>query len=222
MPRKLKNSIDVDTLVTEYLSGISVKKLAKRYECSRRAINKRLIAAGISIRNVSQANQLHSDSLTSAEKRRKAEAAHAAVRGKKVNLDVLETIALSKERSPIFSKYELMLYNELTTRGIHAVPQKAFSKFNVDFYIPERGIIVEIFGGWHDSPKAIKCFEDKSALLLGKGYSIIVCWSAGVFDAVKVCNYIESLTASKDARHYIIRGNARPSKIGLTKINFRL
>lgn len=228
MPRKLKNNIDVEVLAAEYLSGMSTNKLSKKYECSRRAIERRLVASNTTLRNICQANKMHSDSLSSEEKSRKAEAAHDAVRGVKRTVSDLESRAASKERNPILSKYELVLHKELLSRGITAIPQKAFSKYNVDFALPDNKLIIEIFGGWHNSPKAIKNFENKSSLLFKDGWTIVVCWSAGVFDAKKVCDYIESLTLGlndglkNQNRHYVIRGNARPTKIGSKIINFKL
>lgn len=222
MPRKLKHDLDISELSRDYLTGASINQLSKKHECSRRTIERRLIAHGVVLRSISEANKRHSDSLSEEEKKRKTEAAHIAARGLKHDIKSLESRALSREKNPTLSKYEIMLCEELKSRGVNFIPQKAYSKYNVDFALLDHKIIIEIFGGWHDSEKAIKSFENKSELLFNDGWDIVVCWSAGVFDPKRVCDYAVNLDTGNKGRHYVIRGNARPSKIGLNKINFQL
>lgn len=226
---KTRDDLNSTTILLEmtelYLSGASLASLAKKYKTSRSTIATRLADQGVSVRGHKEANALFSAQLSPEEKKRKATAAHDAVRGKKRTHKELLKRSLTREQNLVnVSPYEVKLMNELSKRGVLTTPQKSFDIFNVDLLVDGYKVVIEIFGGgWHGSSKQhIDNFNIKSELLHDMGYSIVVCWTTGEFDAERLADRIEDILENPKPYHYVFRGNGNPSKIGHKKLKYIL
>lgn len=229
MPR-LRKDLDTKEVLSDiktlYQSGTSAESIAKKHGTSRRAINARLNKMSIPIRGIREANVLFVSQLSPTEKKRKAMAAHDAVRGTKHTEEHRHKISRYNEKNPRMSKYEVALNNELVNRGLTTKPQKSLSRYNIDIAVPEHKVAIEIMGGWHNSPKAIDSFNKKSELLFSLGWFIIVIWPANCFDKTLLSDLVDDICNDRKSgllahnAHYVVRGNSNPSIIGHKFLNY--
>lgn len=69
---------------------------------------------------------------------------------------------------------ELMVASLLQVLEVDYVPQRRIGRYSVDFYIPDKNLIVECDGDyWHSLPGMPEKDARKDAFLTGKGYKIV-------------------------------------------------
>lgn len=171
-PRKRKG-LPVDEIVAAYAEGVSSLELSEKYCVSRQAINDRLRQAGMPIRGRSQAGLVRAAKMTPEQRQAQAADAHEAVRGRNASVIELRRRALQIEaRGASDSPGEERLREELLKRGIHAQPQRAIGKYNVDLAVAP--VAVEVLGGgWHSyKPRHI----ERTPYILDEGWHLAMVW----------------------------------------------
>lgn len=154
---KRKELPDQD-IVAKYALGMSELELSKEYGVARGTIRRVLTEGCVDIRDQSAASYVSAERLSPEFRKKRAEAAHAAIRGKKVSHDALI------RRAVVGAGIECRIgvgENEfaqlLQSAGIDFDRQTVSDKYNIDFTIS--GIAVELksgrsaFGG-HEIEKA--------------------------------------------------------------------
>ena len=141
--------LPVEKIVAAYEAGVSTNALAKKYGVSRNVIDKRLVAAGVTLRTQGEAEAVKWSRMTQKQRERQVMAAHKATRGKKRSLGAKLRSARTKAALAEFdSPQERELHDMLLERGIRTIPQMAVGPYNCD--LGTSTVAVEIFGGnWH-------------------------------------------------------------------------
>jgi very-short-patch-repair endonuclease len=100
------------------------------------------------------------------------------------------------------TKAELRLWLQLRKRGIEGLRfrrQTPIGPYVVDFFCPEKKLIVEVDGGQHSSPARTRHDSARDAWLATQGYKVIRFWNEEVIKSLDaVCSAI--IAASKDLR----------------------
>jgi hypothetical protein len=125
-----RRDLDVDYIVSEYLSGKSVKALAGELHVARHAIALRLKNSGITPRNRSESMYNRMAQTPPEERQRLAEAAHEAKRGYTNSPETRHKMALCKNKRS--GAYESEFIAALENAGIPVVPQEPFLAYNLD------------------------------------------------------------------------------------------
>lgn len=231
MPR-VARSFDVDDMVIRYQSGESEKKLAEYFGVSRNVIASRLENAGIVRRSIKEATQTFLAQASPEYLKNRVKGANAAIRGSTQTEEHRAKIASFYERNPTAktSFLERAISEELTKLGVVFTPQKAVGRYNVDIALTEQSIALEIFGGhWHASGSHATSFERRSKYLFDSGWTIIVCWvsfTSSEFIPSAIADYaiglqeILSRNPSSRCKHYVIRGDGKPSTMFRTYLKY--
>lgn len=199
--RMANNPFRVDEISARYLAGESVNSLAKFYNTSRSVITIRLKHAEIELRGQTTANQLRA-ALTPAEEHiRRAENAHAAIRGVKRTENELIQRAQTRELRPSnVSQAEILLAQWLTERGVSVIPQQAIGKYNVD--LGTHPIAVEVFGGgWHFAKNHIERFD----YIFNAGWHVLIVYVSGRLSVLTpgaadyIVSFLQETTANPTA-----------------------
>lgn len=162
-----------------YQRGVASYLIAKKLGISNTKVRSVIRLHGVKIRSHNITNKV------SAAKRTPAENKEITRKASEANLGSTHTnlhrvrLAYSRQQKPkIDPVYELSLIRECEKRGIKAIPQKAFYKYNVDLYIPENNVVIEIFGGnFHNKPQAVNLFNNKINYLSGKKVPVLIVWA---------------------------------------------
>lgn len=174
IPPRREHVLPTADLTAAYAAGESEYSLSLRYGVSRNVIRRRLIAAGVEIRDMSAAGKVRARRMTPEERRRQAAAAHAAVRGSRRSEEELLRRAMLREQRGLYdSPGELFLFNELVARGLKPVPQKAIGKYNVDLAVAP--VAVEVLGGgWHLEKRH---HSVRTPQILNAGWHLVFVWN---------------------------------------------
>jgi very-short-patch-repair endonuclease len=223
---------DINNIIDRYNAGESEQSIAKSYQVSRAVIRRRLLQSEVVIRNIKEANKLFSSQLTPAQKRAKTVKAHDAIRGKRQSEQHRAKIARFYEttRGGNVSVSENQIEEALQKRGVDVTPQKAIGRYNIDLALNVNSIALEIFGGgWHGYGRHATRFNERSEYLFDRGWTLIVVWVdlRRGFDPIVIADYAISLSEvlSHDptarCKHYVIRGDGKPTTFGSNNINYR-
>jgi very-short-patch-repair endonuclease len=168
----------VDDLLSRYVAGESENKLAREVGIDRGAFRRRMLAAGITPRNQSEAETLKWAGMIGPERAAQVAAAQIARRGQRDTIATKETRAKSNERTLIrATPVELALVDRLRHNGLHITPQKAIGVYNIDVALESPRIAVEIFGGnFHASGSHAAAFHERVKYLLNCGWSVVIVW----------------------------------------------
>ncbi|WP_420806768.1 helix-turn-helix domain-containing protein [Massilioclostridium coli] len=222
--------LDTNKIIKLYNSGKSINELANIFNVSRPTITRRLKNSGIVVRGQTEANQLMMSKRTIEENLHNVRAAHNAVRGKPRPREQKLKTAISRQanftgyRSP----YERDIANELIKRNIEFVPQFAIDIYNIDFAIGDN-IAFEVFGGgWHAYGRHRSRFNERSKKLFDCGYTIVMCWVGFNyrFSPSTIVDYLVSLDKilrsdpSTRCKHYMIRGDGKPTAVGSSNLDY--
>lgn len=189
-------------IIYYYQRGVASYLIAKKFKVSNSYVRKLLEKNSIPIRGHDITNKV------SASKRTPEENKAITAKATEANIGSIHTdrhrmkLALSRQRKPtIDPTYEKPLIDYFEKRGVEVIPQKAFSKYNVDLYIPSKNVVVEIFGGgFHNKKDAVELFHNKQKYLSNKDVKLIIIWSdQSTFDVVKL--------------FYVIMGNASELRV---------
>jgi very-short-patch-repair endonuclease len=160
---------------------------------------------------------MSADKRTPEENRVITKAASRANKGSEHTVRHRSRLAISREKNPkIDPVYEQPLIDICNKLGIKNVPQKAFYKFNVDLYLTDDDVVIEIFGGgFHNKKDAVEMFKNKMSYLSKKKIPVVVVWSDKItYDPKKVlavARNVESLLT-------VINGDGTPTTRGLKDI----
>lgn len=213
--RSAKFPVSTEQLVEWYEGGMSEKAIAEKIGTSRIPVRKRLVEAGVHIRNRSEAMYLRMAQASASERKLLASAANKAAKGREQTLEEKRQRALTNEaRQNHVSSDELLLQRWLDDRGITSTAQKAIGIYNVDLAVGP--VAVEVFGGgWHGSKHSPEFIQQRFRDILDEGWLVLIIW----IDRRKwplrpaVVDHVVSLaeTASSDpstrGQYWVVRGD---------------
>ena len=168
MPRKSK-PFDLAYLCDSYRNGKSLLALSRELGVSRSTLGRRLVTAGIPIRDGSTANRVSMQQMSAEQRLARATAAHESLRGKTQTLDTLIKRANSRGRN--IGHGELELIDALRAVGINAESQFPCGKYNIDVTVGP--IAVEICGP-EIKRLSDPVFLERAEYLRNRGYSVIL------------------------------------------------
>lgn len=171
-----KTGLCSDDLLVMYNSGLWKNEIATRIGISENTIGKYLSFLGVPIaENASQAAKCVHERGGKEWSKSVSNSAHRAVKGLKRTDESLIQRANTLESIGRFgSSAERILFDMLVARGVNPIPQKAFSKYNIDIMVGN--VAVEVTGRGRKL-KDIPVIKEKIKLLLNSGYSMIWVWA---------------------------------------------
>ena len=180
--QRAKKGLPDTEIVRRYVAGESEQSLALAFGVSRRAVEARLLAAGVERRNAATVARINAAKRTPEENRRIMLAAQAALHGKPQPLSQKIRRAKTRQARQLgVSAMEMLLCEWLTPRlaPIPCIPQYAVGPYNVDLAIDtDPPIAVEIFGGkWHGYGKHVARAPERARYLLDRGWNLIIIWA---------------------------------------------
>jgi hypothetical protein len=194
-------------LIRKYLGGQSVKSLASDLGVSRGTVERILSRHGITRRGLTEANQMMMTGRSPEENSRNAEAAHAAVRGRRQTAEHRAKIARSRHGKPSGSALEMLYAAWLADLG--PVHQFAVGPYNCDLMIEP--VAVEVFGGhWHGGGKHAARAARRSQHILDQGYNLVIIWVTGRSGGARVesADYVRAFV-QESRRDPSLRGQYR-------------
>jgi len=177
MSRKIEIP-NLDDLLRRYVAGKPEQKLAREAGVNRWTFRRRLIAANIKPRNVSDSMYIRWANASADDRTRMLDNAHAATRGRTVSTSEKHRRALGKERSCSHtSPTENVLAIDMRAMGFSVIQQKAVGIYNVDVALDISSVAVEVFGGgWHSCGHHAKRFFERTVYLLDHGWHVVIIW----------------------------------------------
>ena len=166
-------------IIYYYQRGVASYLIAKKFGVSNNYVRGLLERSGIKLRGHDITNKV------SAQKRTPEENQAITKKASEANKDSVHTerhrikLALSRQRTPLIDPvYELPLVSLCRTMSVEVIPQKAFNKFNVDLYLVEENVVIEIFGGgFHNKQDAVEMFNNKIRYLSKEKIPVLVVWA---------------------------------------------
>ena len=204
-------------IIYYYQRGVASYLIAKKFGVSNTYVRDLLKRHGIKLRGHNITNKISASKRTPEENAQITSKASEANRGATHTLRHRYKLALSRERNPnIDPVYEKPLVDLCNNLGIEVVPQKAFSKYNIDLYLVKENVVVEIFGGgFHNKPDAIKLFNNKINYLSKEKIPVVIVWADKLtYSPIDVIRVAKSVRASLT----IINGDGTPTTRGLGDI----
>lgn len=166
-------------IIYYYQHGVASYLIAKKLGISNTKVRSILEKNGIRLRSHNITNKISAARRTPEENKAiTKKATESNIGSTHSNLHRVH-LAYSRQRKPNIDKvYELPLVELCKKRGIEVVPQKAFYKFNVDLYLPNENIVIEIFGGgFHNKKQAVDLFYNKMKYLSSKNVPVLIVWA---------------------------------------------
>jgi very-short-patch-repair endonuclease len=166
-------------IIYYYQRGIASYLIAKKFGVSNGYVRNLLKKKGIKLRGHDITNKVSAQKRTPEENKAITRKAALANKGSEHTLRHRSRLAISREENPtIDPTYEQPLVDLCKKTGVAVIPQKAFSKFNVDLYLPKEDVVIEIFGGgFHNKKDAVELFNNKLAYLSKIGTPVVIVWS---------------------------------------------
>ena len=174
MPRKWQPTNDPD-LIRLYQSGLTEVDLAAHFGVCRLTVSKRLTANGIPKRSWSDTQRINASRHSPEERKQQAEAAHAAVRGKKRSFDELCLRARTRQSQGRMSPAEILLADWLWKRGIDCIPQEAIGPYNADLGAAPVSVEVNV-GNFHATGRHRDRCATRSRYILDQGWNLVIVW----------------------------------------------
>lgn len=162
-----------------YQRGVASYLIAKKLGISNTKVRTLLAKKGIKVRGHNITNKVSAQRRTPAENKAITQkATEANIGSTHTNLHRVRLAAARQKNPTIDPVYEAPLVEECKKRNILVIPQKSFYKYNVDLYIPEKNVVIEIFGGnFHNKPYAVELFQNKLEYLSSKNVPVVVVWA---------------------------------------------
>lgn len=204
-------------IVYYYQRGVASYLIAQKFGVSNNYVRGLLAKHGIELRGHDITNKV------SAQKRSEEENTEITRKAAEANKGSVHVqshrvkLALSREQNPVIDPvYEQPLVDLCNTMGIAVIPQKAFNKFNVDLYLPENDVVIEIFGGnFHNKKDAVEQFNNKLKHLSKKQVQVLVVWADRVtYNPENVLAIAQMVKKGLT----IINGDGTPTRRGLSGI----
>lgn len=204
-------------IIYYYQRGVASYLIAKKFGVSNNYVRGLLARNGIKLRGHEITNKV------SAAKRTPEENAAITRKASEANLGSTHTerhrikLALARQRKPTIDPiYEQPLINLCRKMSVEVIPQKAFNKFNVDLYLPNENVVIEIFGGnFHNKDSAVEQFNNKIKYLSSKQVFVLVVWADKLtYSPPSVLTVAQLVTQPLT----IISGDGTPTMRGLGEI----
>lgn len=204
-------------IIYYYQRGVASYLIAKKFGVSNTYVRSLLKKSGIKLRSHDITNKMSAQRRTPEENKALTEKASESNRGSVHTERHRIKLALSRERNPtIDAVYEKPLVSLCKDMGIAVIPQKAFNKFNVDLYLPEYNVVIEIFGGgFHNKKDAVELFKNKMSYLSSKRVPVVVVWADKLTYSPKAVLSV-SLEAIEPLT--VINGDGKPTTRGVGTI----
>lgn len=165
-----------------FQEGGSVKGVAERFGVQRSTIMTLLRKHGIAPRSRRDAMLLRMAQATPEERLRLTEAAHAAVRGRRVPEDARINMAKGRERTKAHASPDAIALAEWISLACSVTLEKAVGPYNVDIAFDELSVAVEIQGGqWHSHGRHGARLAERREYLLSRGWHLVEIWRFGYF-----------------------------------------
>lgn len=204
-------------IIYYYQRGVASYLIAKKFNVSNSYVRRLLEKKGIKLRGHDVTNKVSAQKRTPEENFEITRKAAQANKGSNHTLRHRSRLAIAREENPtIDPTYEQPLVDLCKKLGVRVVPQKAFSKFNVDLYLPTENVVIEIFGGgFHNKPDAVKLFNNKLKYLSMNGIPVVVVWAEKL-----TYNPQNVLIIAQNAKKklIVINGDGTPTTRGLGDI----
>lgn len=222
--------ININDLLKLYNSGMLLCELGEYFGVNYNVIRNRLIEIGYPLRSISESHKISASRSTPEERRRRAKAAHDAVRGKRQSFEHRCKIAKTREIKQVgITRIERIAGKMLVDYGFSIVFQKAIGKYNVDIAITKPSIAVEIFGGhWHTTGHHAARFRKRIDYIINSGWLPVIIWVTRNYPLeIGAIKYIISLSKklssgkTMGSKEHMIRGDGKFTMIGEHKLNNR-
>jgi transcriptional regulator with XRE-family HTH domain len=209
--------VDIDDIISRYNNGDSVLAIAKAFGVSRPTIIRRLAAAGLDTRTVSEANKIRM-SRASIEARRLLTAPANAER-RRLNVDFAKrnpdrerpTISTATTRTRKIGKGEAELVDFLIARGVTVETQVAIYGYNLNITIGR--VAVEVWWGEGYPVRRLRLAR-RTVDLANLGWSTIFVWCSGIaptdITADAVISFVDQTSGYPDTvspQYRVIRCN---------------
>ncbi len=197
-----RTEVDSGEICRRYLAGEPGYTIATSLGVSRQVVNKRLVEAGILIRNWKESLLIQgishpTERMSQADRQQLTAAAHNATRGKKQTLEHRCKVSASNEANPKSSPLEIQMKSLLRSRigTLVIVPQKSVGPYNIDLALTMDSIAVELFGGhWHAHGKHASGYRKRLEYLLDAGWTPVIVWVSHSYSlTVGAADYIVAL-----------------------------
>lgn len=204
-------------IIYYYQRGVASYLIAKKFGVSNNYIRSILVKNGIKIRSHNVTNKVSARKRTPEENKRITAAASESNRGSVHSSRHRTKLALSRQRNPVIDPiYEKPLVDLCEKSGVLVIPQKAFYKYNVDLYLPDKNVVIEIFGGgFHNKQSAIDLFNNKIKHLSMRKVPVLVVWADKLTYSPKI---VLETALSVDRPLTVINGDGTPTIRGLSDI----
>lgn len=205
-------------IIYYYRRGVASYLIAKKFGVSNNYVRTLLEKNGIKLRGHNITNKVSAARRTPEENKKITEKAAEANLGSVHSASHRAKLALSREKNPTIDPvYEKPLVDFCKKAGIKVVPQKAFHKYNVDLYLPQKNVVIEIFGGgFHNKKDAVQLFNNKIRYLSKKQVPVVIVWADKLnYDVSSIINVA---TNGKLGQLTIINGDGSPTTRGVGDI----
>lgn len=204
-------------IIHYYRRGVASYLIAKKFNVSNSYVRGLLEKSGINLRGHNTTNKMSADRRTPEENKAITQKAAEANLGSVHTATHQSKLALSRQGKPVIDPvYEQPLVDLCKKHGIDVIPQKAFSRFNVDLYLVKENVVVEIFGGgFHNKKDAVDLFNNKIRYLSKQQVPVLIVWADKLtYNPQNVLTIAQMVTKKLT----IINGDGTPTTRGLGDI----
>lgn len=207
--------LDFDNIIKLYKSGVSILKIAETKNVSRGVITRALDERGIKRRSMTQAQFARYKNKPESYKKNITKKAIKARRGMKDSIESLKKRA--KGRKDRIGRHELDIIKRLKDLGFNCVSQYPFGKYNIDIFIEEMFIAIEIYGAYPKRDR-VADIKHRAEHILNCGVNLVnvqFSYPNGMFSINRICEQIGSFfdfcsrNQSIIGHYFVIRGNGK-------------
>ncbi len=225
----LGDKLPLEDIISLYVSEVSEKAIAEKFNVSRNVIARILAKNGIERRGKTCANRIMMSKRSRAENVRNTLAANNAVRGKPQPKKRREKAAKTLQIKPVnVGNGEVELVQKLRFKGFNVTPQKAFKRYNLDIAFDEFPIAVEVFGGgWHTCGNHARRFRERFDDICNAGIIPVIVWTSKDYPISDgIVEYLVSLTdrisrgETFPCQEHVLWGNGKPCSVGKDKLKY--
>lgn len=204
-------------IIYYYRRGVASYLIAKKFGVSNTYVRNLLKKNNVQLRGHNTTNKISAAKRTPEENKAITQKAAEANLGSVHTATHRAKLALARQLSPVIDRvYEQPLVDLCIKRGVKIIPQKAFSRFNVDLYLVQENVVIEIFGGgFHNKKDAVDLFNNKIAYLSKNNIPVLVVWADKLTYSPENVLAIAQMIKKKLV---IINGDGTPTTRGLGDI----
>lgn len=204
-------------IIYYYRRGVASYLIAKKFGVSNTYVRSLLNKRGVPLRGHNTTNKMSADRRTPEENKAITQKAAEANLGSVHTATHRAKLAMTRQINPTIDPvYEQPLVDLCKKNGIDIIPQKAFSRFNVDLYLVKENVVIEIFGGgFHNKKDAVELFNNKIAYLSRKKIPVVIVWADKLTYSPKD---VMSISRKAKEKLTIINGDGTPTTRGMNDI----